>query len=297
MNKLENVNGFFNGMNLNPIPLEFGQSISTGKNLAAMLKMIDDVITFMNGWYDEILSDLENNGRLYQELNTNFISSFGADISTLQTSVLNINNLLTTLQYTKPSVTLTTSPTTLIYSVGETINSIMLNFNIAKGTDNLIKAEIYKNGSLLTTINTPINGINNYVDGAPITTDTEYYIKVFDDKGFVTSETIKFKFVYKMFYGKVASSTTINDAFIQTLNNVNFDDSFNFNISSLNDEKIIIVSHDLLSSVIDSDNYDFIESFTISDINLNINSVSTPYKIYTSTNTIFDSNVVLNIIK
>jgi hypothetical protein len=63
----------------------------------------------------------------------------------------------------------------------------MLNFNIVKGTNNLVKCEIYKNGGLLTTMTNIQNGINTYVDGSIITSDTSYYVKVYDDKGNVQS--------------------------------------------------------------------------------------------------------------
>lgn len=301
-NKMDLLGGMFNGLNLNPIPLEFSQSMTTTKTLAALLAKLDQVINFTNEWYETIITDLEGNGTLYNLLNQEFISKFGTDIqninsslTTINTSISSINALITALEYTKPSVTLTTSPNNYLYAVGDTVNSVMLELNIVKGTNNLVKAEIYKNGSLLTTLNTIVNGVNNYVDGTPITTDTSYYVKVFDDKGSVQSQEINFKFVNKLFYGKVADNVIVNDALIQSLNNVNFVDEFQFNISTLNDEKIIIVSYSDLGSVIDSDNYDIIESFTKSILNLNINNVSTPYNVYVSTNTILDNDVKLNI--
>lgn len=301
-NRMDLLGGYFNGLNLNPIPLEFGQSLSTTKNLAALLAKIDQVITFTNDWYDTILNDLEGEGLLYQKLSDEFLSSFGADISAIQNSITSINSnvtnlsdLITLLQYVKPSVTLTTAPSITQYGVGDTINSIMLNFNIAKGSDNLVKAEIYKNGVLLTTINSLLNGANSYVDGTPITADTEYYIKVFDDKGNVDSNKITFNFNHKIYYGKITNEV-INQTLINSLTNsfFNVDITTAFN---LNDEKIIIASYETLSSIIDSENYDMIDSFTKTTLNLTINNVSTPYNIYISTNTILDSNVPIIIKK
>jgi hypothetical protein len=95
----------------------------------------------------------------------------------------------------------------------------------------------------------------------------------------------------------IGANDVVNEALIQTLNKINFDDEFSFNIASLNDDKLIIVSHDELSSVIDSDNYDMIESFTLTTTNININNVPTPFKVYVSTNTILDNDISLNIVK
>jgi hypothetical protein len=291
-NKMDLLGGYLNGLNLNPIPLEFGQSLSTTKELAMILAKIDQVITFTNDWYTLILDDLEKDGVLYQKI----ISEFSDDISLINNNITNLSDLITLLQYTKPLISLTSSPSNYTYEVGDIINSIMLNYNITKGSNNLVKAEIYKNGSLLTTITNLVNGINNYVDGTAITSDTSYYIKVYDDKGFVQSNEIKFTFTYKAFYGKIADNVTVTEALIQTLNNVNLVDNFSFNVS-LSDEKIIIVTHENLSSIIDSDNFDMIESFTVSTMNLNINNISIPYNIYVSTNTILDANVNLIIEK
>ena len=301
-NKMDLLGGYLNGLNLNPIPLEFSQSMTTTKTLAMILAKLDQVIGFTNEWYDTIINDLEGDGVLYQKLSDEFLSSFGADITAIQgsvnsinTSITNLSELITALQYVKPSVTLSSSPSTLLYAVGDTINSVMLNFNIVKGTNNLVKAEIYKNGSLLTTITTLINGVNSYVDGTPITSYTEYYIKVFDDKDTVNSNKIEFNFDYKIYYGKITNET-INQSLINSLNNSIFNEDDNATFE-LNDEKIIIASYDNLISIIDSENYDMIDSFTKTTLNLTINNVSTPYNIYVSNNTILDSNVPIIIKK
>jgi hypothetical protein len=301
-NKMDLLGGYLNGLNLNPIPLEFGQSISTTKELLFILAKIDQVITFTNEWYDNILNDLEGEGLLYQKLSDEFLTSFGADITAIQGSINNINDnitnlsdLITALQYVKPNVILTTSPSITQYSVGDTINSVMLNYNIIKGTNNLVKAEIYKNGSLLTTISNLINGVNSYVDGTPMTTDTEYYVKVYDDIGNVDSNKIDFNFDYKIYYGKLTNET-INQTLINSLTNTLFNSDVNITFN-LNDEKIIIATYDTLNSIIDSENYDMIDSFTKTTLNLTINGNTTPYNIYVSTNNILDSNVPIIIKK
>lgn len=294
--KMNLLGGQFQGLNMNPISLEFSQEMTTTKWLMALLAKIDEVIGFTNNWYDEILTDLENDGVLYEKLINEFMATFSADITALQNNVTSLNNLLAILQYTKPSIELTTSPNNYLYAVGDTVNSVMLNFNVTKGSNNIIKAEIYKNDVLLTTINTVQNGMNNFVDGNAINSDTSYCVKIYDDKGSVISNKIQFTFVYKAWYGKIANDGIVSESFINTLNSVDFQNSFDFTVS-LNDEKIIIVSHDLISSVVDSENYDMIDSFTLSTINININNVVTPYNVYVSTYPILDTNVKIIIEK
>jgi hypothetical protein len=295
--KMNLLGGEFQGLNMNPIPMEFSQQMTTTKWLMALLAKIDEVIGFTNGWYDEIIKDLENDGVLYGKLSAEFLTSFGNEITALQNNITNINTLLEVLSYTAPKVVLTSSPSANVYSFGETINSVMLSFDIVKGSNNLVKAEIYKNGTLLNTITNLLNGVNQFVDGSAINSDTTYYIKVFDDKGNVQSNDIAFKFIYKSWYGKITSSDIVSEALIQGLTNSIFDKNITFNISSLNDEKIIIVSRETLTSVIDSDNFDMLESFTHSTINININNNLTQYNVYVSTNLIKDSNVTLIIEK
>ena len=296
-NKLELLNGYLGGLNLNPIPLEIGQSLSTTKELALMLHKIDEVIQFTNDWYNTILSDIVGGGILYQKLSEEFTTTFGGEISAIQTSIINTNNtitnlntLITALQYTKPSVTITSAPSILNYAVGDTINSVMINYNIVKGTNNLVKAEIYKNGSLLTTINNPTNGSNSYVDGSPTTSDTTYYVKVFDDVTNIHSDIIEFKFNYNVYYGKIVDGVSVNEALVQSLNKSIFNSNINYSLS-LNDEKIIIVSHDTLKNVFDDNNYDILDSFTLSTINVTINNQPIQFNVYVSTNTILDNNV------
>lgn len=291
MNTITPINGIFNGMSTNPLPLEFFQSVSTAKNLSALLAKIDQVITFTNSWYETILTDIEGRGMLYTKLT----DQFGNDIKNINTSITSINTLITALEYTKPYVSLNSSPAVYLYSIGETINSVMLNYTVSKGTNNLTKAEIYKNNVLIDTITNVQNGINNYVDATPITSNTEYYIKVYDDILSVSSTKIDYNFVYKAWYGKMANNATVTESLIQTLNNIDFQNNFDFTIATLNDDKIIIVSHDDLKSVVDSENYDMIDSFTVTNINMNINNNVIPYKVYVSTNPILDTNITLNV--
>lgn len=299
-NRLELINGFLGGLNLNPIPLELGQSMTTATELAYILAKIDQVITFTNDWYDAIITDLENDGVLYEKLSDAFLTSFGTDITQVKNDIVSINNtiqslnnLITMLEYVKPSITLSTSPSITRYGVGDTVNSVMLSFNVTKGTNNLVKAEIYKNNSLLTTINNVVNGLNTYVDGTPMTANTTYYVSVFDDKGNVVSNKIDFKFDYKCYYGKVTNET-INETLIKGFSNAIFDVPFNANFN-LNSEKILIATHDTLTSIIDTENYDMIDSFTKTVVNLTINNVSTPYNVYISTSPIIDNDVTVNI--
>jgi hypothetical protein len=263
----------------------------------ALLAKIDEVITFTNEWYGTIITDLETNGTLFQSLNAQFLANFAQDITTLQNNIgsinsnlLNVHSLITNLQYTKPSINLTSSPNGGNFAMGDSINGVMLNYNVNIGTNAITKAEVYKNGALLNTITNVNNGSNSFVDGSQITNNTSYYIKIYDDTGTVVqSNPINFNFLYKTYYGKVVDGTVVSDTIILGLSNTLFDNNFTFN-ETLNNQKIVIASYYDLTSILDSDNFDNIGSFDKSIVNLNVNNVQTPYNVYVSTNPVFNDN-------
>lgn len=230
MNKLQNVNGFFNGMNLNPIPLEFGQSVSTAKNLAVMLKMIDDIINFTNGWYDEILTDLEGRGALYSKLNEQFLTTFANDINTINTSLTNITTSITNLEYLKPTISINTS-SQLINPIGTTLNSIVISSTYTGS--NISKIEFYVNNSLYQTFNSPSNA--PYIILNNITSDTTIKCKIYDNKNIVESNQLYIAFLNPFVYGTCANnSPTSTDIIGSEIYNSKINTEYFFNADSKN---------------------------------------------------------------
>jgi len=275
-NEILDNSDLLTGLNMNPIPLEFSQTMTTTKWLLSMQAKLTAMSTAVNGWYDKLYTDINNEGILYQQIEQHLDSTFMQQLN-------NLNTLLNTLAI-KPISILTTAPTKLIYQVGETINNIVLTFNAIKGSNNFVKAEIYKNGTLLTTINTIINGSNVFTDSNIISFDTEYYVKIFDTLNNSISNIIKYQFTNTIFTGVIANNTTITNAVVTSLPSIqmlkgNMKSSF----TPIN-QKIIIAypaSFGLLNSIIDDNNFQLLTSFVPSTLTVTI-GVNIPilYNVY-----------------
>ncbi|WP_139356795.1 hypothetical protein, partial [Clostridium beijerinckii] len=82
--------------------------------------------------------------------------------------IMSINNSLTALNYEESNVNIAITPSQFIYNVGENINGINIISTITKGTNDIQSLKIYKNNSIINTLNNPqIN--EQYLDGSIIT--------------------------------------------------------------------------------------------------------------------------------
>lgn len=88
-NKLELFNNL-DGFNINPIPLEIGQELTTTKWLMSIVSKINQVITFTNNWYDEILKDFDGDGKLYNLILDKIIKFYDDSMKEI---LQNINDL------------------------------------------------------------------------------------------------------------------------------------------------------------------------------------------------------------
>jgi hypothetical protein len=293
-NSIINNVDFLNGLNINPIPLEFSQTLTTTKWLLTMQAKLSEIMVNVNGWYDTLVQDLEKDGVLYAELINHIDSAFTEQLTGIHTSIADINLLITDMQadiilalYVAPSATLTIAPTQLLYKVGETINSAVLHFNVVKGSDNIVKAEIYKNGVLLSTVNTITNGDNTFTDGSIISSDALYYIKLFDDKNNVLTNTIGYNFVNNIYVGVVADNIIITNTIVSGLPTIkSLKGEFTYSFSP-NGQKITIAYPAIYGNLvsISGDNEELIESFVISSVTIS----SVNYTVYTSIDTLFDT--------
>lgn len=250
----------------------------------------------INSIFNELKQNINN---LSEEVQTE-ISQLTQEI---QNQINDINGKITDINYKKPSVTLSILPSQTIYNKGETINSIVLNFIITKGTNNIIRAEIYKNDLLVSTLQNLINGNNSFTDGSIINTDTSYYIKIFDDKTYIQSEKIELKFINNYFYGVLPQNYLLNDTLIKSLNNLKVLKQ-NLNIEfNCNNQKILFAYPtnygDLLEIKYNSIN--FIESFDktivlVDNVNYNVyitkNLLKDTFGI--DFNIIFDKEISIN---
>jgi hypothetical protein len=246
-------------------------------------KIIDEVTKIIN----EKIQD----GTL-QDFLSSLFTPLNQKINSIDDEIEQINNNIKDINYRKPSATLTIQPTNLLYNVGESINSVVLNFNIQKGSNSLSKAEIYKNDNLIATMSNIIEGDNTYVDGSIITFDTSYKVVIYDDKSSYSTEDIKIKFVNSFYYGIANNDTTINESFILGLNKIKSDKQNINKFFNCNNQKIIFAypsSYDELNMIYTNLDED-LESFIKTE--LLVNGVN--YLVYESNNFIQENN--LNIV-
>lgn len=245
---------------------------------------INTSITNLTNTVAQNKSDIENT---VAQNKTDIENTVAQNKSDVDTQISQIQQDILDINYTPPSLILSSSPSQLLYNLGESINSIILSFNITGGTNPLVKAEIYKNNTLIGTINTPLNGVNTFTDANIINQDTDYYIKLYDNKENINSNHLIYKFVNNYFYGISGENDTINASFILSLSSLkslksNLSESFN-----CNDNKIIFAypnSYGDLVEILYKEN-NIIEAFTKSIIVIN----STNYNVYVSNNFIYQN--------
>jgi len=293
-NNIINNIDFLNGLNINPIPLEFTNALTTTKWLLAMQAKLTEIMVSVNGWYDTISNDLVNGGVLYQMLIDHVDSEFTQQLDTIHTSITSLNNLISAIEsqiaiigYVEPTISFMVAPSQLLYRFGETINSAVLNFNVIKGSNNLVKAEIYKNGVLLSTVNAVTNGANSYTDGNVISVDTSYYIKIYDDIKNISSVSISYKFVNNVYVG-VVNDVAITNTLVSALTSLKVLKGDIPVLFSPNSQKIVIAYpavYGILISIL-GDNEELIESFNISSVIIS----GVTYSVYSTNDVLFDTN-------
>lgn len=224
-NEILDRTSLLGGLNLNPIPLEFSQSMTTTKWLLSMDKKLSNIIDKVNVWYDTLLNDIDNNGLLYQHIINHLDSEFINEINQIQLELATFSEQFVTLidnveilSNVKPKIELSLNPTQSIYNVGETINSVVIDYNITLGNENITKVEVYKNDVLISTITQNIvNGVNTFVDGSVVNSDAEYKVVIYDKYNTIKSNSKKYYFVNDYYFGVANENTTINETFIKTL--------------------------------------------------------------------------------
>lgn len=274
-------------------------------------KIIDDVTLILNQYItDGTIADLINQTlfgnittsiiNLTNTVNNNKTSTDGL-IETNKNEANNkfseIDQAILDLNYKQGSSIMSIAPSQLIYNNGETINGIMLNLNINNGTDNITSIKYYKNNVLVNTKSTNILLDENYLDGNIITSNVEYYVELSDGKTSFQSNKVNIEFIDNFYSGLIENNEVVTENLIKSLTGIKEHKSDKIQTYSPNNQKILFAYpsyYGNLSSIVDSENYDMIDGFTKSVINLTLNSVQVPYNVYVTNNFIFDNNIVLN---
>lgn len=259
-------------------------------------KIIDEVLKVINEKIaDGTISELINN--IFDEINQKIeVLEAKVDLNkqNIDISIDSINQSIDELNYKKGSLTLNTSPSQLIYNNGETINGVMLNVSVTKGTKEPTQLNFYKNSVLIHSKTGTINTSESFLDGNIVVSDTEYYVELIDGATIVQSEKIIIKFVNNIYTGLINGNDIINETLIKSLTPHKIIKSDINEILSPNEQKILYAcpaSYGFLNSALDSAGTNFIDSMTYSVVNIVINGVQVPYNVMVSSDTILDYNL------
>jgi hypothetical protein len=298
---------FFNTLHIRPFAT-YDNCFSVYEQLGAILTHVNEAIKETNDmgealktFENYVLEALKNNDTKIQQEITTILNGYIADgtianlintvlLGNINTDITNLKTNVTNLMYSKPSGNITLSPSQEIYNVGESVNTILINYSLIKGSDDITEIKLYKNDVLINTVTSPpLTGV--ITDGSVISEDTYYYITINDGKNIIQISKLEIKFVDNFYMG-IIDNVTIDETLIKSLTpnkSIKQNLSFSFNA---NNQKILFAypsSYSDLSSITDTENYDMIDGFTKSVIT--VNSVS--YNVYVSNNLIYDNNVTL----
>lgn len=216
-----------------------------------------------------------------------FMEGDEVGLSDKMSIVAAINKLLH--KYISPSITVSTTPSTLLNEVGTEITSVIFGVNIAKGSEDIKKLIIKKDSigiyELTSEEDLKDGGMFAYTyDVASIVDNTEFVVEVTDARNKVTTKTIKYEFVNKSYYGTVDADDIVDEAKIKSLNFIlKKDQKLTYNDITGTNIKFVYAypeSMPALTSIKDANGFDYIASTTATSIE--ISGVS--YRLYVLTN-------------
>ena len=187
--------------------------------------------------------------------------------------------------YMLPSISLSTNPNGIVREYGNNISSIVLTANVTKKSNDIVKIEYYKNGSIIHTNSTPSSGsgTDSYTDSTGINNNTTYMAKVYDDKSSSTS-SVTHTYVYPMYIGNISNlNPTETDIKAMTkLIKVKGNQSNSYTISSSRFCFAYPSSYGNLTSILDPNGFEMLSSFTKTTSNYTmLDGLSVGYSIYT----------------
>ena len=186
--------------------------------------------------------------------------------------------------YMSPSISLSTNPNGSVREYGNNIGSIVLNANVTKKSNDIVKIEYYKNGSLIHINGMPSSesSIDNYTDSTGINNTTTYMAKVYDDKS-SNSNSVTHTYVYPIYIGNVdsLSSTETDIKSMTKLIKIKGNQSNSYTISSSRFCFAYPTSYGNLTSILDPNGFEMLSSFTKTTSNFTmLDGLSVGYNIY-----------------
>ena len=177
--------------------------------------------------------------------------------------------------YQKPTLSFTISPNTTIYEVGTSVSQINFTINVGKKSNSIQSIKIYDSSTLLTTItdNVANGGTFTYPYSCNLSTNTTLKVEVSDGTSTV-SATKNITFGYRSYYGFIADGSDIDETVVKSLQNSILKTSKALNYTGINctDSKVVYAypkSQGLLSSVLDGNGFDYIDSYDYTVMTVN----------------------------
>lgn len=195
----------------------------------------------------------------------------GTDLESILKSLL--------VTYIPPAITLSISPSTTLYKAGVTTEPITMTAKLTKNSNPVTSLEFLVGGSVVHTITEGIadGGTFTYQVDDAFSSNTTFTVKATDGTEYVTS-TRTIKFVNPYYYG-IANSTTIDnfDGLTELL-----EERGTKSKTFTSDNQYICFAFDGsysdLTSILDGNNFENIDSFT--KTNIDVDGVE--YKVYIS---------------
>lgn len=193
---------------------EMGEAISLfQKYVLEELKNYDEkIIKEVTEQFQKLIDD----GTIANMLNETLFKPLYDKVESFDTRIKN-------LEYVEPVCFINHSPSNILYLRGETINSLVINCQVSNNTENITKAELYANEKLVKTV---IPSSNDFDIVLPeiINTNTNLYVKLYDNKSVVKSNPINIFFTNYIYYGvltEINLDNIVKGNKIKTLEKIN----------------------------------------------------------------------------
>lgn len=179
--------------------------------------------------------------------------------------------------YKEPVISLSASPNTTLYELGNTISTLRLTVSVTQGSDDITKVALLKDG---TTIATSTSNISNTQSN--IKSDTTYSSYVTDGTKQINSNSISIKFINPIYIGSLSDISATNiKAMTKKIVNPS-SQSYTYNITNKR-MCIAIPSNWSLKTIIDPNSFDITQSFTETTANIYcLDGMTRTYTIYYS---------------
>lgn len=184
------------------------------------------------------------------------------------------------VEYQKPTISLSITPSTTLYEKGTTISTLTLSANATKKSEDIANIKFYQGSTLLETVTEDVASGGNFTCGTAITafdTDTTFKASVTDSTTGSTVESSKtIKFVVPFYYGN-SDTSTVSDLADFT-KDVSEKGTKTYSYTASNKYLCILYpsSYGNLTSIKDNNNFENIGEFNVSTVTIS----EEEYKLY-----------------